>query len=73
MRGPLQRYARWLHLDNPAGRVERGPNVGADGSTPIPGVTVVGEKLQAAPAGKPVQVSSTACSKVAPTASTDTM
>ena len=43
MRGALQRYARWLHLDNPCGRVERGPDVGADGSTPIPGVTVVGD------------------------------
>jgi len=43
MSGPLQRYARWLHLDNPSGRVERGPDVGADGSTSIPGVTVVGD------------------------------
>jgi len=43
LRSLLQRYADWLHLDSPAGRVERGPEVAADGSTAIPGVTVVGD------------------------------
>jgi thioredoxin reductase len=39
----LRRYARWLHLDVPAGRVERGPAVNADGTTRLPGVRVVGD------------------------------
>jgi len=39
----LGRYARWLHLANPAGKVERGPVVGPDGSTNLPGVYVVGD------------------------------
>ncbi|MHC4548506.1 MAG: NAD(P)-binding domain-containing protein [Planctomycetota bacterium] len=39
----LRRYARWLHLDVPAGRVERGPVVRPDGTTGLPGVFVVGD------------------------------
>jgi NosR/NirI family nitrous oxide reductase transcriptional regulator len=39
------RYARWLHLSWPAGRVEKLPRVGVDGSTRIPGVFVVGDLL----------------------------
>ncbi|MHC4136848.1 MAG: NAD(P)-binding domain-containing protein [Planctomycetota bacterium] len=39
----LGRYARWLHLDVPAGRVERGPVVRPDGTTNLPGVYVVGD------------------------------
>ena len=39
----LRRYAHWLHLDAPAGRVEGGPEVRADGTTNLPGVYVVGD------------------------------
>jgi len=39
----LQRYANWLHLGFPAGGVEPGPEVGQNGSTNLPGVTVVGD------------------------------
>ncbi|MHC4972364.1 MAG: NAD(P)-binding domain-containing protein [Planctomycetota bacterium] len=37
------RYARWLHLNVPAGRVERGPVVRPDGTTDLPNVYVVGD------------------------------
>ncbi|MGH7162451.1 MAG: NAD(P)-binding domain-containing protein [Planctomycetota bacterium] len=43
LRSFLGRYARWLHLDVPAARVERGPAVQPDGSTNLPGVRVVGD------------------------------
>jgi len=43
MPGPLTRYADWLHLRWPAGRVERLPEIREDGSTAIPGVYVVGD------------------------------
>lgn len=36
-------YARWLHLQWPAGVPERLPVVGADGSTQVPGLLVVGD------------------------------
>ena len=39
----LRRFARWLHLDVPAGRVEPGPVVEPDGTTNLPGVFVVGD------------------------------
>jgi len=41
--GVLRRFARWLHLSVPAGRVERGPVVRPDGTTNLPGVHVVGD------------------------------
>jgi thioredoxin reductase/ferredoxin len=37
------RYARWLHLQWPAGHVERLPVVAEDGSTGVPGVYVAGD------------------------------
>ncbi len=43
MRGALQRYAQWLHLSNPAGRVEPGPVVQPDGTTNLDRVYVVGD------------------------------
>jgi thioredoxin reductase/NAD-dependent dihydropyrimidine dehydrogenase PreA subunit len=47
MTGPtaslLARYARWLHLRWPAGRVEPLPEIGADGGTGMPGVYVAGD------------------------------
>ncbi|MHC4952630.1 MAG: NAD(P)-binding domain-containing protein [Planctomycetota bacterium] len=39
----LGRFADWLHLEFPAGLVERGPEVRAGGATNLPGVTVVGD------------------------------
>jgi len=41
--GGLRGFARWLHLDVPAGRVEPGPVVESDGSTNLTGVFVVGD------------------------------
>jgi thioredoxin reductase/ferredoxin len=43
MIGALSRYARWLHLRWPAGTVEPLPEVREDGTTTVPGVTVVGD------------------------------
>ena len=43
MRGQFDRYASWLHLRWPAGRVEPLPDLREDGSTEIPGVYVVGD------------------------------
>ena len=40
---PLRRYLRWLHLQWPAGTVERLPEVRPDGSTSVPGLYVVGD------------------------------
>ena len=40
---PLRRYVRWLHLQWPAGTVERLPEVRPDGSTAVPGLYVVGD------------------------------
>jgi NosR/NirI family transcriptional regulator, nitrous oxide reductase regulator len=39
----LSRYARWLHLQWPAGVPERLPVVGVDGGTRVPGLLVVGD------------------------------
>lgn len=43
MPGLLQRYARWLHTQWPAGAVEPLPEVRADGTTAIPGVYIAGD------------------------------
>lgn len=43
MPGLLTRYARWLHLQWPAGTVEKLPEVREDGSTNVPGLYVVGD------------------------------
>ncbi|HEU4724385.1 MAG TPA: FAD-dependent oxidoreductase [Candidatus Eisenbacteria bacterium] len=43
MFAPLARYADWLHLRWPAGRVEPLPEVREDGATNIPGVYVAGD------------------------------
>ena len=43
VRSPLYRYARWLHLQWPAGTVEKLPEVRPDGSTSVPGLYVVGD------------------------------
>lgn len=40
---PLASYARWLHLQWPAGVPERLPEVSADGGTAVPGLFVVGD------------------------------
>ena len=40
---PIARYTRWLHGRWPAGTVEKLPVVGADGSTGVPGLYVVGD------------------------------
>ena len=40
---PLARYVRWLHLQWPAGTVEKMPEVQPDGSTGVPGLYVVGD------------------------------
>src|SRR5262245_43784486 len=40
---PVARYARWLHTRWPAGTVEKLPEVREDGTTPIPGVRIVGD------------------------------
>ncbi|MDH3590961.1 MAG: NAD(P)-binding domain-containing protein [Planctomycetota bacterium] len=39
----FKRYADWLHLDVPAGRVEPGPVVNSDGTTNLQNVFVVGD------------------------------
>jgi thioredoxin reductase len=39
----LGRYARWLHLQWPAGTVETLPEVREDGSTNVPGLFVAGD------------------------------
>lgn len=39
----IARYADWLHLRWPAGRVERLPVIGEDGATRIPGVYIAGD------------------------------
>jgi thioredoxin reductase/ferredoxin len=41
--GMLGRYADWLHLRWPAGKVEQLPEVGEDGSTGVPGLWVAGD------------------------------
>ncbi len=43
MPNSLTRYARWLHLGWPAGRVERLPVVGTDGRTNVPGLFIAGD------------------------------
>jgi NosR/NirI family transcriptional regulator, nitrous oxide reductase regulator len=43
--GPWGRYARWLHLQWPAGTVEPRPRVAADGGTSVPGLSVAGDLL----------------------------
>ncbi len=40
---PVKRYLNWLHLQWPAGRVEKLPEVNADGTTAVAGVRVVGD------------------------------
>ncbi|MBI5167887.1 MAG: FAD-binding protein, partial [Candidatus Eisenbacteria bacterium] len=40
---PLARYARWLHLQWPAGTVEKLPVCGPDGRTNVPGVFLCGD------------------------------
>src|SRR6267142_1876670 len=40
---PFESYTRWLHTRWPAGTVERLPVVGADGSTDVPGMYIVGD------------------------------
>ncbi len=40
---PIARYYRWLHGKWPAGKVEKAPEINADGSTNVPGVYVVGD------------------------------
>ena len=42
-RNPIARYLRWLHLQWPAGTVEKLPEVQPDGSTNVPGLYVVGD------------------------------
>lgn len=39
----IRRYTRWLHTGWPAGKVEKLPEVDADGSTNVPGLYVVGD------------------------------
>ncbi|HEY6572405.1 MAG TPA: hypothetical protein VI198_03730, partial [Candidatus Eisenbacteria bacterium] len=39
----LSRFASWLHLRWPAGKVEPLPDVREDGSTNVPGVYVAGD------------------------------
>ncbi len=40
---PLGRYVRWMHLQWPAGTVEKLPEIRPDGSTSVPGLYVVGD------------------------------
>ncbi len=40
---PFSRYARWLHLQWPAGKVEKLPEVNPDGTTAVKGVRIVGD------------------------------
>src|SRR5688572_3425321 len=42
-RNPVARYAHWLHLMWPAGRVEKLPRVNDDFSTNVPGLYIVGD------------------------------
>jgi NosR/NirI family nitrous oxide reductase transcriptional regulator len=42
-RNPIARYLQWLHLQWPAGTVEKLPEVQPDGSTGVPGLYVVGD------------------------------
>jgi thioredoxin reductase/ferredoxin len=39
----VQRYVNWLHTRWPAGTVEKLPEVAPDGSTSVPGLTIVGD------------------------------
>ena len=39
----IKRYANWLHLQWPAGKIERLPVVGDLGKTSMPGVSIVGD------------------------------
>ncbi len=39
----IKRYIRWLHTQWPAGHVEKGPLVNEDGSTNVPGLSIVGD------------------------------
>ncbi|MEM1013221.1 MAG: NAD(P)-binding domain-containing protein [Planctomycetota bacterium] len=39
----LSRYAHWLHLQWPGGTVEKLPIAGPDGSTNVPGLSIVGD------------------------------
>jgi len=39
----ISRYTHWLHTQWPAGGVEKGPGVNADGTTNLKGVRVVGD------------------------------
>ncbi|MFM8559605.1 MAG: hypothetical protein ACKOC6_08395, partial [bacterium] len=43
MNRPLHRFAHWLHLRWPAGRVEPLPALGPDGATNVPGLHVAGD------------------------------
>jgi thioredoxin reductase/ferredoxin len=43
MRGPIARYAHWLHTRWPAGTVEPLPEIRPDGSTSVPGVYISGD------------------------------
>jgi len=43
MTGLIRRYTEWLHTRWPAGKVEKLPEVNADGSTRVPGLYVVGD------------------------------
>lgn len=40
---PIAAYTKWLHTGWPAGTVEKMPEVGAEGTTAVPGVRVVGD------------------------------
>jgi hypothetical protein len=39
----IERYARWLHTQWPAGTVEPLPQIGANGATSVPGLFVTGD------------------------------
>lgn len=43
MLGLIKRYAHWLHLQWPAGEVEKLPDLDEHGQTNIPGIVVVGD------------------------------
>lgn len=43
MNNPIQTYTKWLHTQWPAGKVEKLPDLGEDGSTNIAGIRVVGD------------------------------
>ena len=40
---PIKTYFDWLHTGWPAGKVEKLPRVGADGSTDVPGLYIAGD------------------------------